>query len=73
MTMPGLSVSDTHRGLREVLHEAPIVLTSGYSEPKVLASLLEQPATHFIAKPFSGNELVALLQALLRRAAHAAV
>ncbi len=65
MTMPGLSVSDTHRALRKMLPDVPILLASGYNEPKVLTELLEEAGTEFIQKPFSGAALLERLHQLL--------
>jgi two-component system cell cycle sensor histidine kinase/response regulator CckA len=66
MTMPGLSVSDTHRGLREALGvDVPILLTSGYTEPDLIATLCALPGTAFLEKPFDIQALVARLNSLL--------
>jgi two-component system, cell cycle sensor histidine kinase and response regulator CckA len=66
LNMPGCSAEDVHRRLRDVFPQAGILLISGYSEPAVLAKLLEQPRTRFLRKPFSAAELSAQVHALLR-------
>jgi PAS domain S-box-containing protein len=66
MTMPGCSAEDVHRGLRSVLPDAGILLTSGYSEPSVLTKLLAEPRTRFLQKPFSADGLCTQVRRLLR-------
>jgi CheY-like chemotaxis protein len=66
MTMPGLSVTETHHGLRATLGErVPILLTSGYTEPDVLAALCAFEGTEFLEKPFDIESLVKQLDALI--------
>jgi two-component system cell cycle sensor histidine kinase/response regulator CckA len=67
VTMPGLPVAATHAAIRELRPKLPIVLTSGFSEQEVIDQLLALPATAFLPKPYSAQDLVDMLQAMVRR------
>ena len=49
------------------LSELPVVFLSGYGRGETVARALEAGAEDYIVKPFSGTELVARVQAALRR------
>jgi CheY-like chemotaxis protein len=66
LTMPGSSAIDTHRLLRQLLPQAGILLTSGYSEPGMVEKLCADRRTRFIQKPFSAESLSQQVVALLR-------
>ena len=65
MSMPGRSGRNVHAALRKIAPQLPILLMSGYSDPSLLKELLAMPATAFIEKPFSGDDLATKLRALL--------
>jgi CheY-like chemotaxis protein len=65
MSMPGKSVRETYAGIRELRPSLPIVLTSGFTELDVIDELTRQRATVFVQKPFSAQELVDKLYALM--------
>ena len=44
--------------VREKLPRLPILVMSGYPTPETISSGLQMGATHFIAKPFTPDELV---------------
>jgi CheY-like chemotaxis protein len=66
MTMPGPNAADTHRALRSSLGSIPIVLCSGYNDPDVLEDLLGRPATTFIQKPYSPEQLLQCLDSVIQ-------
>jgi DNA-binding NtrC family response regulator len=53
--------------VRENLAHLPILVMSGYPTPETISSGMQMGATHFIAKPFTPDELIAAVnRALLR-------
>ena len=53
--------------VRENLPRLPILVMSGYPTPETISSGMRMGATHFIAKPFTPDELVtAVRKALLK-------
>ena len=63
--------TDVCRELRTWYH-APIVVLSAVGEEKEKVDALDAGADDYITKPFSGDELLARLRAVLRRAAPSA-
>ena len=63
--------TDVCRELRTWYH-APIVVLSAVGEEKEKVDALDAGADDYITKPFSGEELLARLRAVLRRAAPSA-
>ena len=63
--------TDVCRELRTWYH-APIVVLSAVGEEKEKVDVLDAGADDYITKPFSGEELLARLRAVLRRAAPSA-
>ena len=49
------------------LAELPVIFISGYGRDQTIARALEGGTTDYIVKPFSATELVARVQAALRR------
>jgi DNA-binding NtrC family response regulator len=53
--------------VRENLPHLPILVMSGYPTPETISSGMQMGATHFIAKPFTPDELItAVRKALLK-------
>jgi len=53
--------------VRENLPHLPILVMSGYPTPETISSGMRMGATHFIAKPFTPDELItAVYKALLK-------
>jgi DNA-binding NtrC family response regulator len=48
--------------VREKLPDLPILVMSGYPTPETISSGLHMGATHFIAKPFTPDELIKAVQ-----------
>lgn len=72
--LPGLSGLDVCRALRasEETAELPIIMVTARTEEQDRIAGLDIGADDYIAKPFSPNELVARVRALLRRSKRAA-
>ena len=66
-----LSGSDGIELMRDILNIAsvPVIFLSGYGRDQVIARAFEMGAEDYIVKPFSPTELVARIQAALRRRA----
>jgi YesN/AraC family two-component response regulator len=64
VVMPGGDGVSLAREARVRLPGLRVLFMSGYSEHAVLEDL-QQPDTHFMAKPFVGAELDAALRALI--------
>ena len=52
-----------------VMADLPVIFISGYGRDETIAKALQEGAADYIVKPFSQTELVARVQAVLRRAA----
>lgn len=57
MTMPGMNGLETLQKLRALNANVKVILSSGYSDAVVPESLLQQPATTFLAKPYRLEQL----------------
>ncbi len=64
LIMPGLCGADAFRALRAIRPGLPIVLCSGFSRDATVDSLLQQPKTCFLQKPYTITELGTLLHSL---------
>ena len=66
-----LSGADGIELMRAILNVAnvPVIFLSGYGRDQVIARAFEMGAEDYIVKPFSPTELVARIQAVLRRRA----
>ncbi|MFZ5439760.1 MAG: PAS domain-containing hybrid sensor histidine kinase/response regulator [Myxococcota bacterium] len=65
LVMPGLSAAQTFRAAREILPGLPFLFCSGYAPEPILQSLLSEPRTAKLAKPFNAEELQSALRVLL--------
>ncbi len=65
MKMPGLSGPETLRQLRQINPHVPIILSSGYSEEETKKAIADQEPAIFLPKPYSFDELIATIEALL--------
>jgi two-component system, OmpR family, response regulator MtrA len=66
LMMPDLDGWQIARAAREFT-SIPILILSALDEPSIVASVLDQGADDFLAKPFSSAVLLARLNKLLRR------
>ena len=53
--------------VRESLPRLPILVMSGYPTPETISSGMQMGATHFIAKPFTPDELIAAVRKALQK------
>lgn len=67
LTMPGLNGMEICKNLRAEGVLTPILILSGHTEKLDIIRSLEMGADDYLTKPFSHNELVARLRALVRR------
>jgi DNA-binding response OmpR family regulator len=68
LMLPGMSGRDVCRELKKIAPETPIVVLSAITEVSDKVLLLEMGADDYVTKPFSPRELLARVQAALRRA-----
>jgi DNA-binding NtrC family response regulator len=54
--------------VRENLPNLPILVMSGYPTPETISSGMRMGATHFIAKPFTPDELITAVGKALQKA-----
>lgn len=66
LTMPQLSGQDTFHELRRLNASLPIVMMSGFAEEEVLNQFRGQQISGFLHKPFSPQDLQAVLQRTLQ-------
>ena len=72
LTMPRLDGLETHRMLRELSADVPVILCSGYPERETIERFAELGLTDFLQKPYRPRELIACIrQALAGSSAHA--
>ena len=60
--MPGYDGMYLIGNVRENLPNLPILVMSGYPTPETISSGMRMGATHFIAKPFTPDELISAVQ-----------
>ena len=66
--LPDIDGSEVVRRLRAARIETPVLILSGVSRPQTKVKVFGMGADDFITKPFDQQELVARLQAIVRRA-----
>jgi PAS domain S-box-containing protein len=64
IVMPGMSGHDLALRLRAARPELPVLYMSGYVDDEATRAAIGQPGVHFLAKPFSNQELIARLEAV---------
>ncbi len=70
LAMPGISGNDVCVWIREQKIDVPIMVLSAYHEEDLKVRALDAGADDFTTKPFSTEEFLARLRALMRRAAN---
>jgi two-component system cell cycle response regulator CtrA len=68
LMLPDIDGSEVVRRLRAARIETPVLILSGVSRPQTKVKVFGMGADDFITKPFDQQELVARLQAIVRRA-----
>ena len=66
--MPNLDGHETFRELRNIRIDAPVVLSSGYTEQDVMQRQSENAFAGFVPKPYSLKNLKSVLQSVLQKA-----
>jgi DNA-binding response OmpR family regulator len=69
LAMPGINGNDLCIWIREQKLDLPIMVLSAYNEEDLKVRALDSGADDFTTKPFSTEEFLARLRALMRRAA----
>ena len=67
LTMPVMDGPSTLKELRQMKIDAPVLIMSGYSEIDARKRFTDDPLLAFLAKPFTGEVLLAALYELLAR------
>jgi two-component system cell cycle response regulator CtrA len=67
LTLPDISGFDVLRQLRRSAVKTPIVIVSGYADTAGKIKALELGADDYLTKPFEARELIARIQAIVRR------
>jgi two-component system, cell cycle sensor histidine kinase and response regulator CckA len=65
LTMPRMDGEETLRELRRIDPAVPVILSSGYNEQDVTQRLRDARPAGFVQKPYSYDELVAAVRAVL--------
>ena len=68
LVLPGTDGLELMEQVSEMA-DLPVIFISGYGRDETIAKALQEGAADYIVKPFSQTELVARVQAVLRRAA----
>src|SRR6201989_263534 len=67
LMLPGISGRDVCKGIKAQFPEPPVIILSAVSEVADKVLLLELGADDYVTKPFSPRELMARVQAAIRR------
>ncbi len=62
LTMPGLNGVETHRRIREINPDVPIILTTAYPENKVDEWIRQDRRTSFLSKPYSVEAITTAIE-----------
>ena len=68
ISMPRMGGSELWARIRQDGSTVPLLLTSGYSEEESLADIVDDPRTGFVQKPFTIDQLLGSVSALLASA-----
>jgi signal transduction histidine kinase/CheY-like chemotaxis protein len=68
VAMPVMSGADCCRELRRLNPDLPVVLASGFPKDHDIQTLLENPRTRYVRKPYERDDLAQALAALVGRA-----
>jgi DNA-binding response OmpR family regulator len=72
LMLPGLSGREICRKIKSEMNQMPVIVLSAVSEVADKVLLLELGADDYVTKPFSPRELLARIQAAMRRSQRAA-
>jgi PAS domain S-box-containing protein len=67
MTMPRMDGEETHRRLKRIRNDIPVILSSGYNEQEVVNRFVGQGLAGFIQKPYQAAELMEKLKEVLSK------
>lgn len=65
MTMPRMDGEETHRRLKRIRTDIPVILSSGYNEQEVVSRFVGQGLAGFIQKPYQAADLMEKLKEVL--------
>ena len=65
LTMPRMDGDSAFSALRQIRHDIPVILTSGYNEQEVQDRFAGRDMAGFVQKPFKMEELHAALRRVL--------
>jgi PAS domain S-box-containing protein len=65
MGLPGMAGADAYRQLKEIDSTVKVVFASGYINPDVQSELFKDGAKGFIQKPYTSNDVLYTLRAVL--------
>jgi len=65
LVLPEMSGTEIARRMREILPDLRVLYMSGYSDPLAVREGALDPATNFVGKPFSADELRDRVRTLL--------
>jgi DNA-binding response OmpR family regulator len=68
LMLPGIPGREVCKGIKAQFPDTPVIILSALSDVSDKVSLLELGADDYVTKPFSPRELMARLQAAIRRA-----
>ncbi len=71
LMLPGMNGEDLLAKVKEEYPQVPVIVSSAKEGAKTRISLLRAGADDYITKPFDTEELLARLEAVLRRSGHA--
>ncbi len=67
LMLPDISGEELVNTLRKNKYDCPILVLSGLAEDSSITKLLNSGADDYLTKPFSGDELIARIKAVVRR------